>query len=192
MHVMPQGRTLAGTPFLMPAPNHPTGTGPTGPTATPPQPPTTVSPKDGAWSQRARQLRRNHRSRATSRAPVGPLGLPTRSTLTASGPWRTPLPRKPIRSGHCQLRCHDKLRSSHCQSSALTLKPPAAGGPMDWALISMGEEDAAQPPEPSYLTRSCGPLGLPTRPTRATAGLLRTPLPRKPIRSGHCPALQPR
>lgn len=103
--------------------------------------------------------------RATSRAPVGPLGLPTRSTRATAGPLRTPLPRKPIRSGHCQ-------------SSAITLKPPAAGGPMDWALVSMGEEDAAQPPEPSYFTRSCGPLGLPTRPTRATAGLLRTPLPR--------------
>ena len=123
-------------------------------------------------------MRRNHRSRATSRAPVGQLGLPTRSTLTASGPLRTPLPRKPIRSGQCQLRCHDKLRSSHCQSSALTLKPPAAGGPMDWALVSMGEEDAAQPPEPSYFTRSCGPLGLPTRPTLTASGPLRTPLPR--------------
>ncbi len=105
---------------------------------------------------------------------------------------RTPLPRKPIRSGQCQLRCHDKLRSSHCQSSAITLKPPAAGGPMDWALVSKGVEGTAQPPEPSYFTRSCGPLGLPTRPTRATAGLLRTPLPRKPIRSGHCPAPLPR
>ena len=190
---MPQGRTLAGTPFLMPAPNHPTGTGPTGPTATPPQPPTTVSPKDGAWSQRARQLRHNHRAEQLHAPLLGHLGCPPpRSTLTASGLLRTPLPRKPIRSGQCQLRCHDKLRSSHCQSSAITLKPPAAGGPMDWALVSKGVEGTAQPPEPSYFTRSCGPLGLPTRPTLTASGPLRTPLPRKPIRSGHCSDLQPR